>query len=74
MTNNTKEAIPASPPRDLTMVKNDDKPQSITLNWQPPKFSNGQIIGNRTKKINKKRLYSIIFLYSFFSIYDIIHI
>jgi len=43
--NSTQEAKPASPPRDLTAVKNDDKPQSITLNWQPPKFSNGQIIG-----------------------------
>lgn len=43
--NNTQEAKPASPPRDLTALKNDDKPQSITLNWQPPKFSNGQIIG-----------------------------
>ncbi|KAF0761702.1 neogenin isoform X1 [Aphis craccivora] len=42
--NNTQEAKPASPPRDLTAVKNEDKPQSITLNWQPPKFSNGQII------------------------------
>ncbi|XP_060844411.1 neogenin isoform X2 [Rhopalosiphum padi] len=42
--NNTQEAKPASPPRDLTVVKNDDKPQSLTLNWQPPKFSNGQII------------------------------
>uniref|UniRef100_A0A2S2PN96 Neogenin n=1 Tax=Schizaphis graminum TaxID=13262 RepID=A0A2S2PN96_SCHGA len=42
--NNTQEAKPASPPRDLTAVKNDDKPQSLTLNWQPPKFSNGQII------------------------------
>ncbi|XP_025206226.1 neogenin isoform X3 [Melanaphis sacchari] len=42
--NSTQEAKPASPPRDLTAVKNDDKPQSITLNWQPPKFSNGQII------------------------------
>ncbi|VVC27257.1 Hypothetical protein CINCED_3A012217 [Cinara cedri] len=42
--NNTNEAKPASPPRDLTAVKSDDKPQSITLNWQPPKFSNGQII------------------------------
>lgn len=44
--NNTNEAKPASPPRDLTAVKSDDKPQSITLNWQPPKFSNGQIIGD----------------------------
>lgn len=45
MTNNTQEAKPASPPKDLTAIKNDDQPQSITLNWQPPKFSNGQIIG-----------------------------
>jgi hypothetical protein len=47
--NNTQEAKPASPPRDLTVVKNDDKPQSLTLNWQPPKFSNGQIIGKLFK-------------------------
>ncbi|XP_050425598.1 neogenin isoform X2 [Adelges cooleyi] len=44
VSNYTKEAKPASPPRDLTAIKIDDKPQSITLNWQPPKFSNGQII------------------------------
>lgn len=43
--NSTQEAKPASPPRDLTAVRSDDKPQYITLNWQPPKFSNGQIIG-----------------------------
>lgn len=47
--NNTQEAKPASPPRDLTAVKNDDQPHSITLNWQPPKFSNGQIIGKSLK-------------------------
>lgn len=45
VTNNTQETKPASPPRDLTALKNDDKPQSITLNWQPPKFSNGQVVG-----------------------------
>ncbi|XP_025405538.1 neogenin isoform X3 [Sipha flava] len=42
--NTTQEAKPASPPRDLTAVRSDDKPQHVTLNWQPPKFSNGQII------------------------------
>ncbi|XP_050527006.1 neogenin isoform X2 [Daktulosphaira vitifoliae] len=44
VSNNTKEAKPASPPRDLTAIKIDDKPQMITLNWQPPKYSNGQIV------------------------------
>lgn len=48
--NNTLEAKPATPPRDLTALKIDDKPQCITLNWQPPKFSNGQIIGKSLKK------------------------
>lgn len=43
--NNTQEVKPASPPRDLTAVKNEDNSQTITLNWQPPKISNGQIIG-----------------------------
>lgn len=43
--NSTQEAKPASPPRDLTALNNNDKPLSIMLNWQPPKFSNGQIVG-----------------------------
>ncbi|XP_050426964.1 netrin receptor DCC-like [Adelges cooleyi] len=42
VSNYTKEAKPASPPRDLAAIKIDDKPQSITLNWQPPIFSNGK--------------------------------
>jgi len=48
--NNTLEAKPASPPRDLTAVQSDEKPQSILLSWQPPKFSNGQIIGKQSTR------------------------
>lgn len=38
-------AAPGSAPRDLTPVAVEGKPTWITLNWQPPRQPNGQIIG-----------------------------
>lgn len=48
--NTTSESIPASPPRDLTIVEPDlndpdADPSSLSIQWQPPKVSNGQITG-----------------------------
>uniref|UniRef100_A0A0M3HY64 Neogenin n=1 Tax=Ascaris lumbricoides TaxID=6252 RepID=A0A0M3HY64_ASCLU len=42
--NRTLPAPPSSAPRDLTVVQpaNGD-PHSLTLNWQPPKYGNGEI-------------------------------
>lgn len=59
--NSTQEAKPASPPRDLTAVKSDEKPQSVILNWQPPKFSNGQIIGKLLKAFQLTDYYILIY-------------
>lgn len=43
--NQTQEAAPASPPRDLTVQSNEERPTAVILRWQPPKQPNGQIIG-----------------------------
>ncbi|KPM07494.1 Neogenin-like protein [Sarcoptes scabiei] len=44
--NSTLEAVPSTPPRDLTVVASDnDDPTTINLHWQPPKQPNGQITG-----------------------------
>ncbi|XP_015927066.1 neogenin isoform X5 [Parasteatoda tepidariorum] len=43
--NNTLEASPSSPPRDLTVIPSEDDVSSVTLTWQPPKQPNGQITG-----------------------------
>lgn len=44
--NTTYEAVPSTPPRDLTVVPVPDNPTMVNLNWQPPKTPNGQITGN----------------------------
>lgn len=47
--NRTFPAPPSSPPRDLTILgpqMERDDPTSVTLNWQPPKYANGEIKGN----------------------------
>jgi neogenin len=41
----TKEAAPSTSPRDVTPSIIDRKPTSVTLSWQPPRHSNGQITG-----------------------------
>lgn len=42
--NTTFEAVPSTPPRDLTIVPaTDDDPSTVNLHWQPPKQPNGQI-------------------------------
>ncbi|CAK5082071.1 unnamed protein product [Meloidogyne enterolobii] len=44
--NRTFPAPPSSPPRDITLVgpqSEKDDPNIVTLNWQPPKYSNGEI-------------------------------
>ncbi|XP_076366090.1 neogenin-like isoform X4 [Tachypleus tridentatus] len=43
--NTTREAAPASPPRDMTIVPLDDDSLVISLHWQPPKQPNGVITG-----------------------------
>ncbi|VDK49439.1 unnamed protein product [Anisakis simplex] len=42
--NRTLPAPPSSAPRDLTVVQpTNNDPHSLTLNWQPPKYGNGEI-------------------------------
>ncbi|VDM41037.1 unnamed protein product [Toxocara canis] len=42
--NRTLPAPPSSAPRDLTVVQpTNGDPHSLTLNWQPPKYGNGEI-------------------------------
>ncbi|KAK2579403.1 hypothetical protein KPH14_003264 [Odynerus spinipes] len=43
--NQTQEAPPSSPPRDLTVQSVEDRPTSVILRWQPPKQPNGPITG-----------------------------
>lgn len=43
--NSTLESAPTSAPRDLTIVQDADDASSLRLQWQPPKFPNGQITG-----------------------------
>ncbi|XP_023215993.1 neogenin-like isoform X2 [Centruroides sculpturatus] len=40
--NSTHEAAPSSPPRDIKLVEADS---ALTIQWQPPKQPNGEIIG-----------------------------
>lgn len=40
----THPAAPSSAPRDLTVLPaSSGDPHSVSLNWQPPKYSNGEI-------------------------------
>uniref|UniRef100_A0A158Q735 Neogenin-like n=1 Tax=Elaeophora elaphi TaxID=1147741 RepID=A0A158Q735_9BILA len=42
--NSTAPAPPSSAPRDLTIMQpSDGDPQTLILNWQPPKYANGDI-------------------------------
>ncbi|CAG9536052.1 unnamed protein product [Cercopithifilaria johnstoni] len=42
--NSTAPAPPSSAPRDLTIMQpTDGDPQTLILNWQPPKYANGEI-------------------------------
>ncbi|XP_014597754.1 PREDICTED: neogenin-like isoform X2 [Polistes canadensis] len=43
--NQTQEAAPGSPPRDLSVHSVEDRPTSVILRWQPPKQPNGPITG-----------------------------
>lgn len=43
--NSTMPAASVSPPRDLTVQTDDVTKESVTLQWQPPKQSNGPITG-----------------------------
>ncbi|XP_011334022.1 neogenin isoform X4 [Ooceraea biroi] len=43
--NQTQEAAPSTPPRDLSVQTIEDRPTSVLLRWQPPKQVNGQITG-----------------------------
>uniref|UniRef100_A0A1I7ZQQ0 Down syndrome cell adhesion molecule-like protein Dscam2 n=1 Tax=Steinernema glaseri TaxID=37863 RepID=A0A1I7ZQQ0_9BILA len=40
--NRTQPAAPSSAPRDLTIIPTQD-PNTIILNWQPPKYANGEV-------------------------------
>ncbi|TKR96940.1 hypothetical protein L596_010884 [Steinernema carpocapsae] len=40
--NRTQPAAPSSSPRDLTIIPTQD-PRTIILNWQPPKYANGEV-------------------------------
>ena len=39
--------VPASSVRDLTPISLDGRPTWISLNWQPPRQTNGQITGKK---------------------------
>lgn len=41
--NTTFEALPSSPPRDVTVTNLE--PGTVSLSWQPPKVPNGLIVG-----------------------------
>ncbi|XP_077173597.1 neogenin isoform X8 [Paroedura picta] len=41
----TFEAVPTSPPKDVTVVSKEGKPRTIIVNWQPPSEANGKITG-----------------------------
>lgn len=43
--NSTLDASPSSPPRDLTIVADEENASAVRLQWQPPKSPNGQITG-----------------------------
>lgn len=43
--NSTMPAASVSPPRDLTIQTDDVTKECLTLQWQPPKQSNGPITG-----------------------------
>ncbi|XP_034947132.1 neogenin isoform X2 [Chelonus insularis] len=43
--NQTYEAAPTSPPRELTVDNYESSSTSVILRWQPPKQPNGHIIG-----------------------------
>ncbi|XP_034191892.2 neogenin protein frazzled isoform X4 [Osmia lignaria lignaria] len=45
VSNQTQEAAPSSPPRDLIIQSLEDRPTSVLLRWQPPKQPNGPITG-----------------------------
>lgn len=45
VTNITFESEPGSEPRDVTPVKLEDDPLSVSIHWQPPQRPNGQITG-----------------------------
>lgn len=53
-TNRTEPAPPSSAPRDLTIVppslSGHEDPNTITLNWQVPKYANGDIQGRMSSK------------------------
>lgn len=42
--NSTMQAAPSSPPRDLSIRLDEKNPQSVLLQWLPPKQSSGQIM------------------------------
>uniref|UniRef100_UPI00358F5C37 neogenin-like isoform X2 n=1 Tax=Myxine glutinosa TaxID=7769 RepID=UPI00358F5C37 len=41
----TMEAVPSSPPKDLTIISKEDQPRTAIVNWQPPSEANGRITG-----------------------------
>jgi neogenin len=43
--NKTYEMVPTTSVRDLTPVLIEGRPTSVSLNWQPPRQTNGQITG-----------------------------
>lgn len=67
VTNRTLPSPPSSPPRDLTIIgpqSEKDDPTLITINWQPPKYANGEIRGN--KKIHYENQKSNFYLRIYF--------
>lgn len=53
--NQTQEAAPSTPPRDLIVQTVEDRPTSVLLRWQPPKQPNGLITGSCTIFEKKKK-------------------
>lgn len=54
--NTTQQAPPSTPPRDLAVLLPTKDNNYVTLQWQPPRVSNGPITGNN------------LFSYSYFKI------
>ncbi|KAF6207020.1 hypothetical protein GE061_018258, partial [Apolygus lucorum] len=42
--NTTYEALPSSPPRDVTVMNLENNPGTVSLSWQPPKIPNGLVV------------------------------
>lgn len=63
--NSTMSAASVSPPRDLIIQTNDVAKEGVTLQWQPPKQSNGPITGIKKSQICTTFFFFKLFKYKF---------